>query len=55
MKPAQNVTSPGKLTSAEPGGWPPSVSVPLPGAGGVGVSSIVRTSQTPDGRFQQNR
>ena len=55
MKPAQNVTSPGKLTSAEPGGWPPSVSVPLPGAGGVGVSSIVRTSQTPDGRFQQER
>jgi hypothetical protein len=55
MKPAHSVTTPGKLTALEPGGWPPTVKVPLPSAGGVGASPIVRTSDTPDGRFQESR
>jgi hypothetical protein len=55
MKPAHSVTTPGKLTALEPGGWPPAVKVPLPSAGGVGVSPIVRTSDKPDGRFQESR
>ena len=44
--------TPGKFVTTEPGGWPPVTSVPLPAAGGVGVSSVPRQEQTPDGRFQ---
>jgi peptidoglycan/xylan/chitin deacetylase (PgdA/CDA1 family) len=51
-KPSRNMPTPGKLVTTEPGGWPPVVSVPVPAAGGVGVSSVTRQDQTADGRFQ---
>jgi peptidoglycan/xylan/chitin deacetylase (PgdA/CDA1 family) len=51
-KPARSMPTPGKFVTTEPGGWPPVVSVPLAKAGGVGVSSVPRGSQTPDGRFR---
>jgi peptidoglycan/xylan/chitin deacetylase (PgdA/CDA1 family) len=51
-KPARNMPTPGKFVTTEPGGWPPVVSVPVPKAGGVGVSSVARHDQTADGRFQ---
>jgi peptidoglycan/xylan/chitin deacetylase (PgdA/CDA1 family) len=54
LKPAQGAATPSKLAAVEPGG-PPIVIVPMPQAGGAGASPIVRTSQTPDGRFQDNR
>ena len=38
--------------TTEPGGWPPVVSVPVPAAGGVGVSSMARQDQPTDGRFR---
>jgi hypothetical protein len=55
LKPPRGDAAPRKLMALEPGGWPPAVSVPLPAAGGVGVSPLVRTNPTPDGRFQQER
>jgi peptidoglycan/xylan/chitin deacetylase (PgdA/CDA1 family) len=51
-KPARNMPTPGKFVTTEPGGWPPVTSVPLPTAGGVGVSSVARQEQMRDGRFQ---
>jgi peptidoglycan-N-acetylglucosamine deacetylase len=54
MKPAQSATVPGKLMTPDPGGLRGAVTVPVTRAGGVGVSSIVR-SQSQDGRFQDNR
>jgi peptidoglycan/xylan/chitin deacetylase (PgdA/CDA1 family) len=51
-KPARNMPTPAKFVTTEPGGWPPVVSVPVPVAGGVGVSSMTRQNQTADGRFQ---
>ena len=44
--------TPDKFVTSEPGGWPPTISVPVPRAGGIGVSSRAGVSQTPDGRFQ---
>jgi peptidoglycan/xylan/chitin deacetylase (PgdA/CDA1 family) len=51
-KPARNMPTPGKFITTEPGGWPPVVSVPVPRAGGVGVSPVARSGPMPDGRFQ---
>ena len=51
-KPARNMPTPGKFVTTEPGGWPPVVSVPVPAAGGVGVSSMARQDQPTDGRFR---
>ena len=51
-KPARNMPTPGKFITTEPGGWPTVVSVPVPKAGGVGVSSVTRQNQLADGRFQ---
>jgi hypothetical protein len=51
-KPARNMSSPGKFVTTEPGGWPPVVGVPVPRAGGVGVSPVPRWGAMPDGRFQ---
>ena len=51
-KPARNMPTPGKFVTTEPGGWPPTVSVPVARAGGIGVSSPPQTAQTADGRFQ---
>jgi peptidoglycan/xylan/chitin deacetylase (PgdA/CDA1 family) len=51
-KPARNMPTPGKFITTEPGGWPPVVSVPLPAAGGFGVSPVARQDRTPEGRFQ---
>jgi peptidoglycan/xylan/chitin deacetylase (PgdA/CDA1 family) len=51
-KPARNMPTPGKYITTEPGGWPPVVSVPVPAAGGVGVSSVARQDQITRGRFQ---
>jgi len=51
-KPARNMPTPGKFLTTEPGGWPPVISVPVPRAGGVGVSSMARQDQVPAGRFQ---
>ena len=51
-KPARNMPTPGKFITTEPGGWPPVVSVPVPKAGGIGVSSVTRRNQIADGRFQ---
>jgi peptidoglycan/xylan/chitin deacetylase (PgdA/CDA1 family) len=51
-KPARNMPTPEKFVTTEPGGWPPVISVPVPTAGGVGVSSVTRQDRTPDGRFQ---
>jgi hypothetical protein len=45
--------TPDKFVTTEPGGWPPTISVPVPRAGGIGVSSRAGVSQTPDGRFQE--
>jgi hypothetical protein len=50
-KPARNMPTPGKFITTEPGGWPPVISVPVPKAGGVGVSSVTRRNQIADGRF----
>jgi peptidoglycan/xylan/chitin deacetylase (PgdA/CDA1 family) len=52
VKPPRNMTMPGKFITTEPGGWPPVVSVPVPIAGGVGVSSLPNGTQAPDGRFR---
>ena len=54
LKPSQSIATPSKFAAVEPGG-PPIVIVPMPQAGGAGASPIMRTSQTPDGRFQDNR
>ena len=43
-KPARNMPTPGKFVTTEPGGWPPVISVPVPAAGGIGVSSVARRS-----------
>lgn len=51
-KPARSMSTPGKFITTEPGGWPPVVGVPVPRAGGVGVSTLPRSGRTPDGRFQ---
>jgi len=50
-KPARSIPTPGKFITTEPGGWPPVISVPVPKAGGVGVSSVTRRNQIADGRF----
>jgi len=52
-RPSRNMPTPDKFVTTEPGGWPPTISVPVPRAGGIGVSSRVGVSQTPDGRFQE--
>jgi peptidoglycan-N-acetylglucosamine deacetylase len=52
FKPARNMSAPGKFINTDPGGWPPVVSVPVPAAGGVGVSPMVPARQAADGRFQ---
>jgi peptidoglycan/xylan/chitin deacetylase (PgdA/CDA1 family) len=52
-RPSRNMPTPDKFVTSEPGGWPPTVSVPVPRAGGIGVSSRAGVSQTPDGRFQE--
>jgi peptidoglycan/xylan/chitin deacetylase (PgdA/CDA1 family) len=51
-KPARNMPTPGKFVTTEPGGWPPVTSIPVPKAGGVGVSRVTRGSAGPDGRFR---
>jgi peptidoglycan/xylan/chitin deacetylase (PgdA/CDA1 family) len=51
-KPARNMPSPGKFVTTEPGGWPPVTSVPVPKAGGVGVTTVPRGFAGPDGRFR---
>jgi peptidoglycan/xylan/chitin deacetylase (PgdA/CDA1 family) len=50
-KPSRAMPTPGKFVTTEPGGWPPITSVPLPRAGGVGVSQRSGASQSADGRF----
>jgi peptidoglycan/xylan/chitin deacetylase (PgdA/CDA1 family) len=52
-RPSRNMPTPDKFVTTEPGGWPRTVSVPVPRAGGIGVSSRAGVSQTPDGRFQE--
>lgn len=52
LKPAQNVPTPAKVSRQRFPAPPNLVSVPVPQAGGVGVSALVRSSRTPDGRFQ---
>ena len=52
FKPAHNISAPGKFINPDPGGWPPVVSVPVPRAGGIGVSPMAPTSEAADGRFQ---
>lgn len=54
LKPAQGTPSPAKVSRGPSTPWPGVVSVPVPRAGGVGVSSVVRTSHN-DGRFQPER
>ena len=44
--------TPGKFVTTEPGGWPPVTSVPVPKAGGVGVTTVPRGFAGPDGRFR---
>lgn len=52
-KPARSMPTPGKFVTTEPGGWPPVISVPVPKAGGVGVSRVTQGSSSgPDGRFR---
>jgi hypothetical protein len=51
-KPARSMSMPGKFITTEPGGWPPVVGVPVPRAGGVGVSPVAGAGQVRDGRFQ---
>jgi hypothetical protein len=52
-KPARSMPTPGKFVTTEPGGWPPVISIPLPKAGGVGVSRVRQGSSSgPDGRFR---
>jgi hypothetical protein len=51
-KPARNMPTPGKFVTTEPGGWPPVTSIPVPKAGGVGVTTVTRGSTGPDGRFR---
>jgi peptidoglycan/xylan/chitin deacetylase (PgdA/CDA1 family) len=50
-RPSRTMPTPDKFVTTEPGGWPPIVSVPVPAAGGIGVSSRAGVSQSPDGRF----
>jgi hypothetical protein len=50
-RPSRTMPTPDKFVTTEPGGWPPTVSVPVPTAGGIGVSSRSGLSQTRDGRF----
>jgi peptidoglycan/xylan/chitin deacetylase (PgdA/CDA1 family) len=50
-RPSRTMPTPDKFVTTEPGGWPPTVSVPVPTAGGIGVSSRSGVSQTRDGRF----
>ena len=50
-KPRRTMPTPGKFVTTEPGGWPPTVSVPVPRAGGIGVSSRAM-GESRDGRFQ---
>jgi peptidoglycan/xylan/chitin deacetylase (PgdA/CDA1 family) len=52
-RPSRNMPTPDKFVTSEPGGWPRTVSVPVPRAGGIGVSARAGVSQTPDGRFQE--
>jgi peptidoglycan/xylan/chitin deacetylase (PgdA/CDA1 family) len=52
-RPSRTMPTPDKFVTTEPGGWPPTISVPVPRAGGIGVSSRAGMSQTPDGRFQE--
>ena len=52
-RPSRNMPTSDKFVTTEPGGWPPTISVPVPRAGGIGVSSRAGVSQTPDGRFQE--
>jgi len=52
FKPARNMSAPGKFINTDPGGWPPVVGVPVPAAGGIGVSPMVPARQRADGRFQ---
>jgi len=52
-RPWRNMPTPDKFVTTEPGGWPPTISVPVQRAGGIGVSSRAGVSQTPDGRFQE--
>lgn len=51
FKPAHNISAPGKFINSDPGGWPPVLSVPVPRAGGIGVSPRPPASETADGRF----
>jgi peptidoglycan/xylan/chitin deacetylase (PgdA/CDA1 family) len=51
-KPARNMPTPGKFVTTEPGGWPPVTGVPVPKAGGVGVTTVPRGFAGPDGRFR---
>jgi peptidoglycan/xylan/chitin deacetylase (PgdA/CDA1 family) len=51
-KPARNMPTPGKFVTTEPGGWPPVISVPVPSAGGVGVSAAAGGSEGQGGRFR---
>ena len=41
-KPARNMSTPGKFITTEAGGWPPVTGVPVPNAGGVGVTTVPR-------------
>jgi hypothetical protein len=52
-KPSRTMPSPGKFVTTEPGGWPPTIDLAVPRAGGIGASSRAGISQTPDGRFQE--
>ncbi|MCX7314924.1 MAG: hypothetical protein NTV56_25290 [Alphaproteobacteria bacterium] len=52
-RPSRTMPTPDKFVTTEPGGWPPTVSVAVPAAGGIGVASRAGLSQTPDGRFLQ--
>jgi hypothetical protein len=51
-RPARNMPTPDKFVTTEPGGWPPTVSVPVTRAGGIGVSAPPPAGQSADGRFQ---
>ncbi len=51
-RPARNMPTPDKFVTTEPGGWPPTVSVPVARAGGIGVSAPPPSGQSADGRFQ---
>jgi hypothetical protein len=51
-KPSKSMPTPAKLLTSDSGGWPPVVSVPVPAAGGIGVSPVARGSGSSDGRFR---